>query len=217
VGVEQIRITKWEDLANYNSKDKPRWLYRGVKNRRWDPETSLERCLKRNCIPRGRWAKVEEGLIREFRRACHQFTAHVPDSGHILEMLALMQHHGAPTRLLDVSYSINIALYFALEDVDVNRDKQDAAIWGLNGPWALSVAANCLEKFHKIKKRHIEDSVGDQVDTYLFDEHREISNKALFFGERRVSLVSPINAYRLNERLRTQKGIFLNWVSTSLK
>jgi hypothetical protein len=35
---------------------------------------------------------------------------------HVLENLALLQHHGAPTRLLDVSTDFLPALYFACED-----------------------------------------------------------------------------------------------------
>src|SRR5258708_13909940 len=35
---------------------------------------------------------------------------------HVLEKLALLQHHGAPTRLLDVSTDFLPALYFACED-----------------------------------------------------------------------------------------------------
>jgi hypothetical protein len=50
-----------------------------------------------------------------------------------------MQHHGAPTRLLDFTYSIYVAAYFALESADA-----DAAVWAVNAPWALRTSVAVL-------------------------------------------------------------------------
>src|SRR5271166_2022212 len=46
----------------------------------------------------------------------------------------LMQHYGAPTRLLDWTESPTIALYFALRD---NRGYYDSAVWMLD-PYKLN-------------------------------------------------------------------------------
>jgi hypothetical protein len=43
-----------------------------------------------------------------------------------------MQHHGAPTRLLDFMYSIYLAAYFTLEHAE-----GDSVVWAIHGPWAL--------------------------------------------------------------------------------
>jgi FRG domain len=56
-------------------------------------------------LRRRRTAIFEGRLIREFQRKAHHYPATVPDLDDTLESLALMRHHGAPTRLLDWIYS----------------------------------------------------------------------------------------------------------------
>ena len=45
--------------------------------------------------------KVEFELIEEFKRYAPAFSDKLPDSDNHIDWLFLMQHHGAPTRLLD--------------------------------------------------------------------------------------------------------------------
>jgi hypothetical protein len=204
-------VTEWDQLVEYSNREK--WLYRGMKDCTWPLATSLERCFDRARIAPGERGRREEGLIREFRRACHQYSLHVPEPDNILETLALMQHHGAPTRLLDVTYSMYIAAYFALEDVEDHKkgpkgeEPNHCVIWGVNGKWALAASANLFVQGRKDKDAV--DVIREHVTTVLFGEAREKLNKVLFFTEPQVASVSPINTYRLNERLRAQKGIFL--------
>ena len=53
------------------------------------------------------------------------------------EWYFLMQHSGAPTRLLDWTDGALLALYFAVKE---NTGKNDAAVWVLD-PWKLSRAS----------------------------------------------------------------------------
>lgn len=48
------------------------------------------------------------------------------------ELLFTMQHHRMPTRLLDWTENILVALYFALEDADRHGNTEDAAVWCLD-------------------------------------------------------------------------------------
>jgi hypothetical protein len=98
-------------------REKHGWLYRGQRGADWSLQTSLERC-DRQGIPAARRVSVELELSREFRRAYHQYALHVPRPESVLEWSSVMQHHGAPTRLLDFTYSIYVAAYFALESPD---------------------------------------------------------------------------------------------------
>src|SRR5262245_24788667 len=75
---------------------------------------------------------TEYELREEFIRRAPIFSEHVPTNEW--EWYFLMQHHGAPTRLLDWTESALSGLYFAIRN---NNGYHDAAVWILD-PWSLN-------------------------------------------------------------------------------
>jgi hypothetical protein len=137
VPVKSIRLAQSEDIRRYAKRG---WLYRGQSSARWPLQTSLERACDRQRVRSSRRSFIEDALFREFRRAYHQYSKHIPQDRAVVEWLSLMQHHGAPTRLLDFSYSLYVAAYFAIEAAE-----DDSAVWAVNGPWAGQQSAALLK------------------------------------------------------------------------
>jgi hypothetical protein len=79
---------------------------------------------------------VEDRLLQEFQQRSRPFLRQ-PPLGR-LQWMALAQHHGLPTRLLDWSESSLVALFFALQEherIDGTRRppmRDDACVWLLN-------------------------------------------------------------------------------------
>ena len=73
------------------------------------------------------WPDQEARILRIFKRKAIHFLDIVPDRDDDFEWLALMQDHGAPTRLLDFTWSPYVAAFFALE-----RTLNDGVVWALN-------------------------------------------------------------------------------------
>jgi hypothetical protein len=58
---------------------------------------------------------IEQPIFEEFKRGVIPYTEFRPDNDW--DWLALAQHHGLPTRLLDWTYSALTALWFAVKDI----------------------------------------------------------------------------------------------------
>jgi len=78
---------------------------------------------------------VGDGYIEEFS-FCRHFQSLNPEAtprgASDFERLVLMQHYSAPTRLLDWTENLLVALYFAVRNADKDG-KADSALWVLNG------------------------------------------------------------------------------------
>jgi hypothetical protein len=123
--IEAVKATSWDHLThilyeipkNDQQRYRSRFVYRGVADKDWTLETSLKR-IGPACVD------VEAPLLRSFSRYAQP--GEIP-SDEIWFRLALAQHHGLPTRLLDWSFSPKVACHFATyEEQYFDRD---GAIW----------------------------------------------------------------------------------------
>jgi len=144
------RATTWKRFQKWAERLQGSWAFRGHADAGWDLETSLDRETVLDCKTENsrtvvrRAAFHEKPLLREFQKRAHQYLSHLPADDQIIDWLALMQHYGAPTRLLDWTRSPYVALYFAVEE---SVRKNPAAVWAIDCDWALKESANSCDQF----------------------------------------------------------------------
>ena len=123
----------------------------------------------------------EERILRIFKRKAHQFLDKPPDAADDFQWMALMQHHGAPTRLIDFTWSPYVAAFFALE-----RTLADGVVWAMNPARIDSSRSKKPERMDPREKGHF-------ARYFLKGNHRFI-----WMGE----------PHTMNRRLIAQSGTF---------
>jgi hypothetical protein len=127
--VQDIRVSSWTELHEVLFGDSWReelgrhrsnYAYRGRALADEGLETSLQRLG-------GDPAGLEGPLLRSFRRYARR--GDVPYDS-TWNWLALAQHHGLPTRLLDWTYSPYVGLHFATTTLE--RYDEDGVVWMLD-------------------------------------------------------------------------------------
>ena len=128
----------WGDLKD-RLRDEVNWLFRGQAPASRGLKTSLERA-----VPNGKKRAVDEwSLERAFRDVAPNYLQCGQTPQDLLGWLGLMQHHGAPTRLLDWTRSPYVAVYFAAEGAE-RADAPDFAVWAINRTWCWDKATIAL-------------------------------------------------------------------------
>lgn len=130
-GVRTTVVESWPHLCDLLFQDSWRpdlgrhrspFAFKGLGRADYPLTTSLQRLG-------GNLAAIEGHLLRNFRKYAIR-SVDTPLDGELWNWLALAQHHGLPTRLLDWSYSPFVALHFATIGGGLNPE--DAAVMAIN-------------------------------------------------------------------------------------
>lgn len=185
------RFNTWEKFRGVIESDEYKgWAFRGQANADWPLYSSLSRYLTAYQVHPKAWAQQESRILRIFKRKAHLLLDHLPGDNDSFEWLALMQHHGAPTRLLDFSWSPFVATFFALE-----RATSDVAVWALFPPGLSNRPIRTLRASQRVRKDEMAPWVeGGYEKHFLPNKHR---------------LVVAGEPHRMNQRLIAQSGTFV--------
>lgn len=184
--LEQLYADSWSPaLKRFRSP----YAFRGLSFVDHDLSNSLRRLAGSGDITR-----LELSLLRNFRKYAHDQTVSGADS--IWHWLALAQHHGLPTRMVDWTYSPLVALHFATEHPA--SFATDGVVWCVN-----FVAANTrLPK----RLRNILDE--EHSDTFTVEMLQEFSTLRAFDALTRDPFVVFLEPPSLDTRILNQFALF---------
>ena len=137
-------------------------------------------------------------MIRNFRR---RFQGETDEdlNKDTLYCISLMQHHGAPTRLLDFTFSSYVGALFAIENSEnppYRKEKDTPVLLCVRIEWIESKVEKIVDK--KLLKGRLYDTQRND-GTFL----------PMFMGKKPKKFVYLDNPIRQNTRLVIQQGIFL--------
>ena len=191
----------WSQILDFlRGLDDRRWLFRGQANSEWPLSTTLDRATADASTDIGTQQfsydplSCEQHLLLEFQRQAHEYESDLPSKNNLVDWYCLMQHYGAPTRLLDWTRSPYIGLYFAIEAPPPSPTH--SALWALDSKWLQRVSdkllgINCPGEFE-----------------VPFEQPRVLALNELLeqkSSRRGVALVNPVRAHK---RLIAQQGLF---------
>ncbi|MEI9974707.1 MAG: FRG domain-containing protein [Ignavibacteriota bacterium] len=177
-----FRLESWESfLALVTKPPYSNWAFRGERDERWPLYSSLSRYLMNFGVSREAWPSQEGRILRVFKRKAHQFLSSPPDTEDDFQWMALMQHHGAPTRLIDFTWSPYVAAFFALE-----RTLADGVVWAMN-PARVDSSRN-------VKRIKVDPRIHGNFSRYFLEGKRHM----IWMGE----------PHTMNRRLIAQSGTF---------
>lgn len=185
-----IRLDSWKEYKDFVSDLSENWAFRGQANAQWVLNNAIERTdfirFHKN---------IEADFVAEFQRGARNYLSRDETPQHLIEWLALMQHHGAPTRLLDFSRSPFIASYFAYE-ICIPKEEYEIGIWAINVKFLKTRALEVLSE-HYAKEFTSCKFINEQ----LFEK--------IFFDNNK-SMVFPVEPFRMNRRYSLQQSIFVS-------
>lgn len=123
--IAKIRIKKPEELVLACESLGNSW-FRGQGSEKWGLESTLERDANNFGVRRDILWDREQTMLHLFKKRAHLYLRDFEAPKDLFEWFSLIRHYGGPSRLLDVTSSYLVAVYFALCD---SQPKQDAVIW----------------------------------------------------------------------------------------
>lgn len=124
--MKEIKVSNWNELNEqlYGDSFNPQigrirspFAFRGVSSADYPLTTSLSRLG-------GAYGQMEQHLLRNFRKYARRGDV---QTDSVWNWLAVAQHHGLPTRLLDWTFSPQVAMHFAT--ARLREFERDAVIW----------------------------------------------------------------------------------------
>jgi len=166
------------------------YFFRGQADSEWGLVPTLYRLLKGFDIKDA--LNLEYDSIIHFKRKTRGLLdlRLIPEEHEIAEWLGLMQHYGAPTRMLDWTVSCVVAFYFAVTSEPFEKD---GCLWFFNSPVMNSFMEN---EYSFPSEKELEFIVKDKDNFVKFGVENATNNVRTYLVERQ------------SERVISQQSVF---------
>ncbi|WP_457573177.1 FRG domain-containing protein [Desulfolithobacter sp.] len=196
----KICANSWDEavaIFNSISRKNPLWLFRGEADSQWTLKTKFEREAENHELDSYYYNTCERNIITGFQRQSRQYLHNLPAEDEYIDWMALIQHYGGPTRLLDFTYSFYVAAFFAIQNA-----KSESAIWAVN-------ANSLIRQNDCMKGQTLQDGYRKIVRKYVHLANDVLKEGQKFREKDRKQDVYLVEPFIQETRLSIQQGLFL--------
>ena len=198
-------LNDWQDIVALTTAltNENVYAYRGQEDAAWPLATSIEREYS------SARADHEIRMLTYFKRHAEAWL-----QPHLIprpkfdafSWLGLMQHYGGVTRLLDVTRSPYVALFFALEP----PGPQSRALWAINLSSCQTGCADAIASMESIPQSDALERVVTAQDRLISGlVHGTVAVRERWPGWRTFRGVLPADPWKPDSRQSAQQGLFL--------
>jgi hypothetical protein len=183
-----------EELHRFRSS----YVYRGLAEKDYELTTTLNRLGE---------SHLERHLLRNFIK----YSQRADSSRNFWTWLALGQHHGLPTRLLDWTYSPLVALHFATSNF--MKYDRDGVIWAVDYVSSVEFLPDRLRKIIKEEGAHVftAELLDEGVESLWKLESLRLEPFVVFFEPRSLDQ-RIVNQHALFSMMSRPDVILSHWL-----
>jgi hypothetical protein len=200
-----VKFEDWKETRDLLQQFPVSWVFRGQCDSTYSLVTSVQRLppvisgdteLGAPALP-----LLEHTILHSFKRQARNYNLnYVPPENDTLGWLSLLQHHGAPTRLLDWTRSPFVACFFALETA-----RQECAIWALDHVWLRNRAWDVIKASWQ---EDVVKEISSRPNPEAIILRVLLENSPQLLAPPPPQFVMPIEPSIANPRVATQHGLF---------
>ncbi len=212
-------VDSWSELKERLVKFNTNWVFRGHSDTAWYLSNTLGRLKLPPSVlkyPTSDMVSIEKSILHHFERNLDEYGISQYLASDKLTVLSLLQHYGAPTRLLDFTYSPFVAAFFANRD-NMKQDKE-GAIYAVN-------IRNALMRTDMLIRQVAKENVNDKDDGEIFAKYLlnkskvrtaiNLSNSETFIDfafnlKKPIPFIAYVDAKYSHPRSNSQQGCFLS-------
>jgi hypothetical protein len=153
---EPYLIETWDQFEQWTRQFGSTALFRGQRESDWHLTTTLDRetwkkfeihtdDISSESLHPINKVENERLALGAFKREAIKHFRVLPADENLIDWLALMQHFGAPTRMMDWTHSAPVAMHFAMEHDDY---KGNSALFAIDGSWLQLKSRQLIEQHH---------------------------------------------------------------------
>lgn len=186
-----------EYLTNIFKLEQGKWIYRGQSDSLWILQSGINRLNKYVNLNEIDKKIYEQNLLKQFKKRALNFVSKIKPENE-WEWLALAQHHGVPTRLLDWTFNPLVALFFAVHG---NSGDNDAVVFAYNhGDGPLAHENNSpfeIDAIHLYEPPHFTERIFMQQSLFTVEHENFWYNVKIKKRKKKPGSVPLIRTYQI--------------------